>query len=77
MASLRGVFDKTPGAWTAAKTYDDGSGDYYLQGGKWQQADSIAPPQAGQATFLAKLGPGQVLGIATGGVYAVDAPSTP
>lgn len=74
MASLKGVFRKTEGAWTAARTYDDGTGDLYLRGGKWENSDSILPPQEGQAVFLARIGPGQVLGITNGGVYAVEAP---
>lgn len=77
MANLRSVFNKSPGAWTAAKPYNDGSGDLFLQNGKWTDPNTTVPPAEGQTLFLARLGPGQVLGIETGGVYAVDPPVSP
>lgn len=73
MASLRGVFNKTPGAWTAGKPYPD-SGDLYLKGGRWTNPDSILPLTEGQAVFCARLGPGQVLALGIGGVYAASPP---
>ena len=75
MASLKNCFNKPPGAWTAASLYDDATGGYYLQGGRWENPDTSRPMGSGQSVILARLGRGQVLGITQGGVYAVDPPA--
>lgn len=76
MASLRSAFSKTPGSWLAGKPYPD-STDVYMRGAAWSQPDTITPLNQGQAVFFARFGPGQVLGIGLGGVYAADAPPPP
>lgn len=75
MASLRSCFNKRAGAWEAAMPYNDGSGDLYLKGGRWAQPDTILPVSEGVPLVLARLGKGQVVGVARGGVYAVDLPA--
>lgn len=75
MASLRNCFNKRPGAWEVAKPFENG--DLYLQGGRWAQPDTILPPSQGVPLILARLGKGQVVGVASGGAYAVDPPADP
>ena len=75
MASLRGVVNKSPGAWQVGKPYPDGS--IYMKGGKWSDPDTIRQPAQGVAMLFARRGNGQVLGIELGGVYAVDPPEEP
>lgn len=74
MASMKEVFNKSPGAWSAGKPFDDGSG-VYLEESTWTNPDTNTPINSGQSVFFARLGPGQVLGIGTGGIFTVDPPS--
>ena len=75
MASIMDPFLKSRGAWTAGTPYQDGSGDLYLRDARWSNPDTTTPLVEGAAIFAAEIGPGQILGIEIGGVFAAQPPA--
>lgn len=70
MASLKHVFFRQPGAWSVGTATSTESNDLYMDGSTWSDANSVVRPSVKGPTICARLGPGQTVGIATGGVYA-------
>ncbi len=75
--NLRSSFVNRPGAWEPAHVYEEESETkFWIRGGEWSKADSLTAPPANTPLVCARLGNGQTLGIAAGGVYAAQ-PESP